>query len=65
MVIAYGLIRWMATKKSMADIQDVVFIHPTALHAILSDDAEYMNQEGISSYMLKKMKGKALQGWVC
>ena len=64
-VIAYGLIRWMATKKTMEDIQDVEFIHPTALHGILSEDAQYMNQEGISSYVLKKMKGKAQQGCIC
>ena len=63
--IAYGLIRWMATKKTMGGIQDVEFIHPTALHGILSEDAQYMNQEGISSYVLKKMKGKAQQGCIC
>ena len=52
-------------KKTMEDIQDVEFIHPTALHGILSEDAQYMNQEGISSYVLKKMKGKAQQGCIC
>ena len=41
------------------------FIHPVALHAILSDDAQHMNQEGISSYVLKKMKDKAQQGCIC
>ena len=55
----------VATKKTMGDIQDVEFIHPTALHAILSEDAQHMNQAGISSYVLKKMKGKAQQGCIC